>query len=87
MSIAFPTRDPTRSSSESETSRGHILEFYASELRLRGDAPIVQPHVEGGDVLCWNGEVRQSVVNIWTPSESVLIALHPCCHSYRFSKV
>ncbi|KIJ21561.1 hypothetical protein PAXINDRAFT_165027 [Paxillus involutus ATCC 200175] len=34
-----------------------ILELYASELRLRGDTPIVQPHVQGGDVLCWNGEV------------------------------
>ena len=34
------------------------LDFFASELRLRGDAPVAQPHVdERGDVLCWNGEV------------------------------
>jgi hypothetical protein len=34
-----------------------VLEFFASELRLRGQALIVQPHVMDGDVLCWNGEV------------------------------
>jgi hypothetical protein len=33
------------------------LEFFSSELRLRGDEPIVQPHTHDGDVLCWNGEV------------------------------
>ncbi len=34
------------------------LDFFASELCLRGDAPIAQPHLsESGDVLCWNGEV------------------------------
>ncbi|PPQ85730.1 hypothetical protein CVT25_003108 [Psilocybe cyanescens] len=31
--------------------------FYASELRLRGQTPVVQPHVRGMNVLCWNGEV------------------------------
>ena len=37
---------------------GLDLEFFASELRLRGDQPIVQPHVSPErDVLCWNGEV------------------------------
>ena len=74
-SIGFPTRGAVCSSSE--VSRGHILEFYASELRLRGTAPIVQPHMGGpdGDVLCWNGEVSQSVLNDRTPPESVLITL------------
>ncbi|KAG6845952.1 hypothetical protein H0H87_011000 [Tephrocybe sp. NHM501043] len=33
------------------------LEFYASELRLRGDDPVEQPHQRGGNVLCWNGEI------------------------------
>jgi hypothetical protein len=34
------------------------LDFFASELRLRGDAPVAQPHIhQTGDVLCWNGEV------------------------------
>lgn len=60
-SIGFPTCSAACSSSE--VPRGHVLEFYASELRLRGIAPIVQPHMGGGDVLCWNGEVSQLVVN------------------------
>ncbi|KAJ7492876.1 asparagine synthase-domain-containing protein [Mycena latifolia] len=34
-----------------------ILDLFASELRLRGSAPIVQPHEEDGNVFCWNGEV------------------------------
>lgn len=34
------------------------ITFFASELRLRGDAYIAQPHRdEQGNVLCWNGEV------------------------------
>lgn len=33
------------------------LDFFASELRLRGDAPVVQPHEKAGNVFCWNGEV------------------------------
>ena len=34
------------------------MTFYASELRLRGDEFITQPHTdESGDILCWNGEV------------------------------
>ncbi|KAF8219244.1 hypothetical protein L208DRAFT_1427107 [Tricholoma matsutake] len=34
-----------------------ILEFFASQLRLRGHASIVQPHEKEGNVLCWNGEI------------------------------
>lgn len=37
------------------------LEFFASELRLRGDTPIVQPHSHQGDVFCWNGEVFEGL--------------------------
>jgi hypothetical protein len=36
------------------------LQLFASELRLRGDVDIVQPHCTDrvdSDVLCWNGEV------------------------------
>ncbi|KAJ7102183.1 asparagine synthase-domain-containing protein [Mycena belliarum] len=33
------------------------LDLYASELRLRGIAPIVQPHEQDGNVFCWNGEI------------------------------
>lgn len=67
-SIGFPTRSAACSSSE--VSTGHVLEFYASELRLRGVAPILQPHMGGGDVLCWNGEVRQSSESLTTSSLS-----------------
>ncbi|GLB36358.1 putative asparagine synthase [Lyophyllum shimeji] len=34
-----------------------VLEFYASELRLRGEGAVVQPHEKDDDVLCWNGEI------------------------------
>ena len=34
------------------------LDFFASELCLRGNAPVAQPHLHEGNVLCWNGEVR-----------------------------
>ncbi|KAG1783721.1 asparagine synthase-domain-containing protein [Suillus placidus] len=48
-----------QASSPSETCGPALdLEFFASELRLRGDAPIVQPHQQDGDVFCWNGEVN-----------------------------
>lgn len=39
------------------------LAFFASELRLRGNRPVVQPHKQDGDVLCWNGEVRQKFLH------------------------
>jgi hypothetical protein len=45
--------------------KGLLLDFFASELRLRGDNPVVQPHVHNGDIFCWNGEV--SLVP-WFPS-------------------
>ena len=41
------------------------LDFFASELRLRGNAPVAQPHThECGNVLCWNGEVSNRSL-IW----------------------
>lgn len=40
-----------------ETLRSLDLVFCGSELRLRGDSPILQPHLRDGNVLCWNGEV------------------------------
>lgn len=34
------------------------LTFFGSELRLRGDESIIQPHRDlDGNVMCWNGEV------------------------------
>ncbi|KAH7920081.1 hypothetical protein BV22DRAFT_1074525 [Leucogyrophana mollusca] len=48
--------------SVNETNQhGLDLDFFASELRLRGDAPVVQPHEQEGDVLCWNGEVFEGM--------------------------
>ncbi len=38
-----------------------LVDFYASELRLRGDAEVVQPHVKDQNILCWNGEVNHLV--------------------------
>ncbi|KAI0651670.1 asparagine synthase-domain-containing protein [Trametes meyenii] len=39
------------------------LTFYASELHLRGDVSIEQPHSDGeGNVLCWNGEVFEGLL-------------------------
>ncbi|OAX44828.1 hypothetical protein K503DRAFT_728526 [Rhizopogon vinicolor AM-OR11-026] len=53
-----------QASSPSEAC-GLDVEFFASELRLRGDTPIVQPHQQGGDVFCWNGEVFEGLdVNV-----------------------
>ncbi|KAI0768466.1 asparagine synthase-domain-containing protein [Trametes elegans] len=38
------------------------LTFNASELRLRGDTFVKQPHVDSeGSVLCWNGEVFEGL--------------------------
>ena len=38
------------------------MNFFGSELQLRGSAPIVQPHTENGNVFCWNGEVSFSML-------------------------
>ncbi|KAF9480031.1 hypothetical protein BDN70DRAFT_912901 [Pholiota conissans] len=48
-------------SSGNALSRTLDVTFYASELRLRGDNPIVQPHIREGNVLCWNGEIFEGI--------------------------
>lgn len=35
------------------------MRFFASELLLRGNSPVFQPHEEDGDIFCWNGEVTR----------------------------
>ncbi|KAJ3736991.1 asparagine synthase-domain-containing protein [Lentinula guzmanii] len=36
-----------------------FLELFSSELRLRGNSPVIQPHQnDSGAILSWNGEVR-----------------------------
>ncbi|KAG7450298.1 uncharacterized protein BT62DRAFT_962118 [Guyanagaster necrorhizus] len=37
------------------------LEFFASELCLRGSQPVVQPHIRNGDIFCWNGEIFEGL--------------------------
>ncbi|KIM84589.1 hypothetical protein PILCRDRAFT_6217 [Piloderma croceum F 1598] len=42
-------------------NQGLLLDFFASELRLRGKAPVVQPHEHAGDIFCWNGEIFEGM--------------------------
>lgn len=37
--------------------QGLVLDCFASELQLRGNTAISQPHFVSGAILCWNGEV------------------------------
>lgn len=34
-----------------------VLDCFASELQLRGNIAVSQPHFVNGAILCWNGEV------------------------------
>jgi hypothetical protein len=43
---------------------GLLLDFFASELRLRGNEEVVQPHEHAGDIFCWNGEVS-AIIFFW----------------------
>ncbi|KAL1729765.1 asparagine synthase-domain-containing protein [Schizophyllum commune] len=47
------------------------LDFYSSELRLRGDAPVVQPHEGEGNILCWNGEIFDGLKMSATENDGV----------------
>ncbi|KAF9270438.1 hypothetical protein L218DRAFT_848553 [Marasmius fiardii PR-910] len=55
---------PEKSSLDDSTCARILMEFFASELRLRGELPIVQPHERDGDFLCWNGEAHHSFIQI-----------------------
>lgn len=48
-------------SNEAESQSQLSIEFYASELRLRGTSFVVQPHLKDGNVLCWNGEIFEGL--------------------------
>ncbi|KIL70625.1 hypothetical protein M378DRAFT_183249 [Amanita muscaria Koide BX008] len=37
------------------------ISFVASELRLRGESFITQPHLKVGNILCWNGEIFDGI--------------------------
>lgn len=66
--------------SPNETQRlaGLSLSFFASELLLRGDSMIVQPHHVENHVFCWNGEVCMPT----RLRSSVLLLIR----DFRFSK-
>lgn len=55
--LSFPDALLHSTGDDQHSNRKLFAKFYASELRLRGQAPVVQPHVRGKNVLCWNGEV------------------------------
>ncbi|EAU92919.2 asparagine synthase [Coprinopsis cinerea okayama7 len=61
LSIEVPTRridKSDESEAESLSPPGHVrADFYGSELRLRGNCDVQQPHQRDGNMLCWNGEV------------------------------
>lgn len=62
FSAHYLTNLPPTGPDAQDTARinvqNYALTFFASELRLRGDAYIQQPHRgPQGNILCWNGEV------------------------------
>lgn len=61
--LSTPCSNDTFSNNADAESKLSIT-FYASELRLRGTSFIVQPHLENGNVLCWNGEVQRLYVTV-----------------------
>ncbi|KAJ3718253.1 asparagine synthase-domain-containing protein [Lentinula raphanica] len=55
---ANATRGPDARKSCCISFHSLSLELFSSELRLRGNARVVQPHQNTyGDILCWNGEI------------------------------
>ncbi|KLO13968.1 hypothetical protein SCHPADRAFT_920879 [Schizopora paradoxa] len=45
------------------TENGCDIQLFASELQLRGEENVLQPHISPitGDVLCWNGEIFEGM--------------------------
>ncbi|KAI0757184.1 asparagine synthase-domain-containing protein [Daedaleopsis nitida] len=62
LSDAINARGPDARSTAHCCTQQYRLTFCASELRLRGDAFIKQPHEDSeGNILCWNGEVFEGL--------------------------
>ncbi|KAH9947984.1 asparagine synthase-domain-containing protein [Amylocystis lapponica] len=62
LRIANGFRGPDAQDSVHTRVQNLSLDFFASELRLRGDAFIAQPHRDpNGNVLCWNGEIFEGI--------------------------
>ncbi|KAI0639221.1 asparagine synthase-domain-containing protein [Trametes polyzona] len=59
---ATAARGPDAQETVSHNVLRLCLKFCASELRLRGEAFIQQPHMDNeGNILCWNGEVFEGL--------------------------
>ncbi|KAI0936134.1 hypothetical protein AcV5_004349 [Taiwanofungus camphoratus] len=62
LQVANAARGPDAQDTVQSFIRHLSLTFFASELRLRGDAHITQPHRDAaGNVLCWNGEIFEGM--------------------------
>ncbi|KIM67114.1 hypothetical protein SCLCIDRAFT_14238 [Scleroderma citrinum Foug A] len=59
LTTSYSQQSPVKS--EERGAEELEVEFFASELRLRGRAPIIQPHHQEGDVFCWNGEIFEGL--------------------------
>ncbi|KAF7339870.1 Asparagine synthetase domain-containing protein 1 [Mycena venus] len=51
------SQDTRRASVTGSDGAAVVLDLFASELRLRGRDPVVQPHEQDGNIFCWNGEI------------------------------
>ncbi|KAI0735363.1 asparagine synthase-domain-containing protein [Earliella scabrosa] len=62
LKAAINLRGPdAQNTIECDLQQWHLA-FCASELRLRGDETITQPHTDAqGNILCWNGEVFEGL--------------------------
>ncbi|OCH96623.1 hypothetical protein OBBRIDRAFT_809107 [Obba rivulosa] len=58
LEIENAARGPDAQDTVHVNSSSAHMSFFASELRLRGESPVVQPHRDDeGNILCWNGEI------------------------------
>ncbi|KAK7463808.1 hypothetical protein VKT23_007146 [Stygiomarasmius scandens] len=57
----YPSPSRSRNPLQCEGVKDLRMEFFSSELRLRGNFPVVQPHQKDGNVLCWNGEIFDGI--------------------------
>ncbi|KAJ3759599.1 asparagine synthase-domain-containing protein [Lentinula raphanica] len=75
---ANATRGPDARKSCCISFHSLSLELFSSELRLRGNTRVVQPHQNiYGDILCWNGEVRRLVSADENDGIKLFEQLHP----------
>ncbi|KAL6304254.1 asparagine synthase-domain-containing protein [Sparassis latifolia] len=62
LQLANAARGPDAQETVHITVQRIALTFFASELRLRGEAAVAQPHIDpDGNVLCWNGEIFEGM--------------------------